>query len=182
MADLWPVPSRLTELRALPVRVKPNWRGFAAKFVGAVMWLGELLRVRAATRALDQYIQVIGGTIYAPRGSDGELGKSIRRHESTHDFQQRTRGKVRYVLGYFNPFSAKYRQHAEAQAYAVEVATGGRSLDGAADSASDPIYALRWERSDALSLISDYTKKWTKECRGVAEARKAFLSADSSKP
>jgi len=173
MAKLWPVPVAFVDLRALPVRVKPDWHGFAAKFVGALLWLGELVRIRAATRAYDRFVQVIDGTIYAPRGSTGKLGRSIRIHESCHDWQQRQRGKVRYTLGYFNPFSARFRQNAEAQAYAVEVAIAERTLHDAAESASDPIYRLGWEQSDASVLIAAYVAKWTRECKGVVEARRA---------
>lgn len=167
----WEVPKSLTVLRTLPVRIKPDWHGFAAKLVGAVLWLGELVRVRAATRALDRFVQVIDGVIYAPRGSDGKLGKGLLTHESVHDYQQRTRGKVRYVLGYY--CSRKYRRHAEAMAYAVEVAIGARGLQDAAESASDPIYAMKWTQADASVLIGSYVKQWTTQCKGVAEARRS---------
>jgi len=155
-------PKSLVELRELPVEVKPNWSGVTARVIGAVVAVGAWLRVRAATRFLDEYYTVISGTLYTPRGSR-RVPESLMLHEGVHDWQQRTRSlhSVRYTL------SRRYRRHAEAQAYGLEVALGMRSMQSAARSMSDPIYAMGLSHAKAESWIAVYVGRWENDCRDV---------------
>lgn len=107
-------------------------------------------------RAYDRFIQVLGGRIYRPAGR--LLSRSILDHEAVHDWQARTRGQLRYALLY--TLVPSYRRHAEAMAYAMEVAWHGRDPEEAARTAADPVYVMFWEPRDARVLIDAYVQEF----------------------
>lgn len=157
-------PTSLDELPTLPVRVKPRWKGLLAHLLGWLAELGAWLRVRMAVRFLDDYHTVIAGVHYAPRGSIGPLRRGLILHEGVHAWQAKTRALhgVRYL-------GRGYRRHAEAQAYALEVALGERSLEVAARSMADPIYAMGLSVEEAEGWILAYVARWWRDCTDIRE-------------
>ena len=151
---LWPIP-RPNDLRLLPVHIKPDWRGVTANVVGAFLWALDKCGSRWAHRVLTIYVQTIAGRIYR---TSRPISWSLRGHEAVHDWQARTRGKVRYTLGYL--LSRKYRQHAEAMAYGYEVACHGRDPEERAITAADPVYKMKWSRAEARTLIEAYAAEF----------------------
>jgi hypothetical protein len=164
MSDIYllPIPGSAGELRALPIHVKPDWRGVVAWIVGASLWLMEIVRIRWATRIMDDWVQVISGRVYLQRGRDVAAdppSKSLLGHEAIHDWQARKFGKIRYTLNY--AFRRKMRRHYEAMAYGYQVAEWGRHPENAATSASKPIYGMKWTRAEARELIDAYAEAFT---------------------
>lgn len=156
-------PSSLDEMPQLEVRVKPDWKGVLGCLVGASLWLGAALRIRAARRALDDYHQQIGGVHYAPRGATLPLSREIEMHERVHGWQgkRHTAHALRYT------FSRRYRRHAEAQAYALEVVLELDTLAATSGHMADPIYALGLTPDESAGWILAYVARWRRDCEDV---------------
>lgn len=103
----------------------------------------------------EDYIQYIAGRIYY-HPSRGFPVESVQAHESVHDWQQRTDGRVRFVLRYF--LSRRARQHYEAMAYAHEVAFYHRPADNAVQALTAPAYRMGWDRDAARALLDVYVE------------------------
>lgn len=158
-----PCPKRLADLPELEVRVKPDWKGLVGHVVGAFLWLGAKLRIKAARRALDDYHQQIGGVHYTPPNYELPLSRRIEMHERVHGWQGETNAAhaVRYTL------SRKYRRHAEAQAYALPVVLGINSVSAASENMADPIYSLGLTPDEAAGWILAYASRWRRDCEDV---------------
>jgi hypothetical protein len=112
---------------------------------------------RTVDKFMNRFHTVIGDTLYTTVGADlDNLSESLLMHEKCHRWQQ-VQNKAhnsRYLL------SVKYRRHAEAQAYSLEVVFYGRDLKRAASSMADPIYVMLLEPDEALSLMGEYIPLW----------------------
>ena len=147
------------DLRDLPMVEKPASRGVVAWVTFAFLRLGRWLGNEWAATVLDRFTQVIVGTIYYPPGKLPSA--SLHGHESVHDWQARTEGRVRYTLRY--ALSRKRRQHYEAMAYGYEVAVHGRDAEERAGVAADPVYRMGWSRAEARALIDSYADQFREE-------------------
>lgn len=153
----------------------PAPAGPVVTVVGGVLMASALLGLRFgvdewATRVLDDFVQAIDGRIYVQRGRDLDrrpVDQSLLAHEWCHHWQQQQWGKLRYVWGYYvgATFDSEraFRRHAEAMAYALEVAWFGRHPENAARAASRPEYGMDWTPGEARELIERYAERFRQE-------------------
>ena len=146
------LPNALEDITILPVRNKPDWVGFEARLVGALVWVGLKFGVVYALKFMGYY-SVLSGVIYAPKGRDlGTVPFRKLMHEGLHDWQARNFSfyRTRYLL------SQKQRRHFEAQAYALEVWGFGRDYESAVVALVNPIYRLGLSLTEADDLLLQY--------------------------
>lgn len=122
---------------------------------------------RAARNVWDNYTIAIGGRAYV--NDVDAVAHSTILHEGVHIWQAHNNRfhALRYSLDPRGlPFPvlrehvATYRAHAEAQAYAIEVALRYRSAASAARALVAPIYATGLDDDAALALIQEYARAW----------------------
>lgn len=148
MARELPFPKPGTRLPRLTARPKGEYVGVWPRTVGAVVWLGRKLGVRAARRFHEEYYTVWGSTIWHPVGRYPSAGLWL--HEGIHAWVGRK-------LGYLG---RKGRRNQEAQSYAAEVVAGYRTIEQAAVELADPIYATALELEEARRLILVMALRW----------------------
>lgn len=145
---LLPIP-RPGELRTLPVVHKSKPRGVQAWCVFTFLRVLRHFGNEWARSVFENFKQHIGGVVYY---YDREPSESLQDHEAVHEWQGRRfwfHG-VRYLV------STRYRRHAEAMAYALEVVVHGRSPEERAMVAAHPAYRMGWSRAEARALIGSY--------------------------
>ena len=144
--------------------------------VPVLMLLAYPIALRAGAHKLAQnvwqnFTMAISGRVYALDLANVSAATII--HEGVHIWQ-RSRAKlgglahdVRYTLdprGLNVPVLrdkvAWYRAHSEAQAYAIEVALGHRSMTAASVSLAKKVYATGLTRADAWALLTPYVECW----------------------
>lgn len=156
------------DLRKLPLVEKPATVGFVAWWFIGLLQLGDLLRIKSARQAYRDYKQEIEGRIYWWGGlrTDGRVGQlpslSLRNHESVHDYQRRTFGRLFYWWGYLNIFNRTRCAHLEAMACGYQVAFDGRLAEERAQTLKNGPYFFgkRWPVERLTSLIEDYADRF----------------------
>lgn len=140
------------------MRAKDNPRGVIAfvvlGFLRLLRWAGN----GWATNTYERFVQCIGGVMYYPPGKPPSV--PLQAHESVHEWQTRHFGQLRYLAKYY--LTRKGRRHAEAQAYAREVAEFGRNAEERARTAADPVYMMGWTPAEARELIDRYVEAYLK--------------------
>lgn len=149
-------PRALEDLPHLEVRRKGDWKKADAKLVGAMVRSAERVGFGPAKKFMNNYTTVIGRTMYVSRNFKFPVSPSLMAHEGTHIFQKDSNNRhwMRYNT------SKRYRRHAEAQAYAVEVVFFAKPFDDAVTSLCKPIYRMKWSRSEATELLQLYADGW----------------------
>lgn len=163
------------DLRKLPLVEKPSTVGLVAWWFIGLLQLGTLLRIEAARQAFEDYKQECEGRLYwfpgirsgGPyKGTPGTPpSASLRNHESVHDWQRRTFGRLFYWTSYGNVFDRTNCAHLEAAACGYQVAFDGRLAEERAQTLKNGPYFFgrRWPVERLTSLIEDYADKYRVE-------------------
>jgi hypothetical protein len=158
------------ELRELPVRTKENPRGLV---VHVVFWFLRLLRwigSEWAREVYEDFTQELEGGIWwfdGLRTGGPHKGtrkqppsESLRGHESVHDWQRRTRGRLRHWRAYGNPFSRDECLELEAMASGFQVALHGRLAEERARVLVNGPYGLRTNVQVVTTRIEIYAERF----------------------
>lgn len=157
--NLLPIP-RPDELRTLELVEKPRTVGFVAFFFIGFLRLGSWLGIRPARQAYEDYKQECEGRIY---WKGRPPSQSLQHHESVHDFQRRTFGRLYYWTAYGNLFDRTRCAHLEAMACGYQVAFDGRQAEERARTLKNGPYFFgkAWPVERLTSLIEDYADAFT---------------------